>query len=552
MIKKYRLSMVASMLAVGFMASAHAQLLKIKPIEPTLMAVGGALTRLTNPVLPAGLNPGDAIEGRHIVVFKSLGERKVDDVVADLSQRLGLKVHLVYRNALNGFAATIPAAALPVLSTLPFVDYIEPDRVMSKDQTTQSNVTAWGIDRIDSRPLVLDRQYVYNNDGAGVTAYVIDTGILPGHNEFGGRVGAGFSSINDGRGSVDCNGHGTHVAGTVGGATYGVAKKASLVPVRVLDCRGSGASSGVIAGVDWVIANAKRGSVINMSLGGGASTASDAAVDRAVAAGITVVVAAGNSNTNACNSSPARAAKAVTVGATTNTDARASYSNFGSCLDIFAPGSGILSAWYTSNSATSTLNGTSMAAPHVAGVAVLISAANPGWSPEQVSNALVAASTKGVVGNAGNGSPNTLLYALDNTGLGTVTPPIEEPPVEPPVVEPPPPPPPPAPELAPVAAVNSLSGSSTRLLLSGWRANVTIGVRNTVNGQPLANARVTGRFGNATAVSCTTSAAGTCAVSSATLPNSPSSVTYSVTAVAPATGSYDASKNTVSQVTVRR
>jgi aqualysin 1 len=255
-----------------------------------------------------------------------------------------------------------------------------------------------------------------------VTAYVIDTGIRATHSQFAGRVTSGYSSIADGRGTADCNGHGTHVAGTIGSTTYGVAKGVTLVPVRVLDCNGSGTTSGVIAGVDWVTAHRSGPSVANMSLGGGISDALDAAVNRAITAGVTFAVAAGNSNTNACSASPARVPAAVTVGATASDDSRASYSNYGSCLDLFAPGSGITSTWYTSDAATSTISGTSMATPHVAGVAALYLEANRTASPAAVRDALVAATTGSLVRNPGTGSPNRLLYSrLVTTSTPSVT-----------------------------------------------------------------------------------------------------------------------------------
>ena len=252
-------------------------------------------------------------------------------------------------------------------------------------------------------------------------AYVIDTGINTTHNDFGGRATSGYDAV-DGGAATDCNGHGTHVAGSVGGTTYGVAKGVSLVAVRVLDCAGSGTNSGVIAGMDWVTANHVKPAVANMSLGGGASTAIDDAVNRMHNAGVTVVVAAGNENQNACNVSPSRAANAITVGATTSSDARASYSNFGSCVDVFAPGSSILSAWYTSNTATNTISGTSMASPHVAGVAALYLQGTPSATPATVANAIVTTATSGVVTSSGTGSPNLLVYSL-LTGGGTTTPP---------------------------------------------------------------------------------------------------------------------------------
>jgi subtilisin family serine protease len=255
--------------------------------------------------------------------------------------------------------------------------------------------------------------------------YVLDTGIRLAHQEFGGRASSGFTAINDGRGTDDCNGHGTHVSGTVGGATYGVAKSVSLVAVRVLNCRGSGTTSGVIAGIDWVTANHVKPAVANMSLGGGTSSSLDAAVSNSIAAGVAYAVSAGNSNANACNYSPARVGAAMTVGATTTSDARASYSNFGTCLDLFAPGSSITSAWSTSNTATNTISGTSMASPHVAGVAALVLQGTPGATPSAVRQSIVSNATTGKVTSAGSGSPNVLLYSAFATagGGGTNQPP---------------------------------------------------------------------------------------------------------------------------------
>lgn len=328
----------------------------------------------------------------------------------------GGELGFVYQSAVRGYSAYLPAAAIDGLSRHPMVAGIEKDAVVFA-VGTQTGAT-WGLDRVDQRDRPLNATYTYNADGSGVNSYILDTGILPGHVDFGGRVVAGFTAINDGRGTSDCNGHGTHVAGTVGGTTWGVAKNTQLVAVRVLDCAGSGTTAGVIAGVDWVTANHVKPAVANMSLGGGASSTLDAAVSNAVAAGVTMVVAAGNSNTDACRSSPARAASAITVGATTSSDARASYSNYGSCLDIFAPGSSITSAWYTSNTATSTISGTSMAAPHVAGAAALYLQGNPTASAATVTDAIIANASTGKVSSAGRGSPNRLLYTL-NFGDGS-------------------------------------------------------------------------------------------------------------------------------------
>jgi serine protease len=287
---------------------------------------------------------------------------------------------------------------------------------------SQPNAT-WGLDRIDQRNLPLNATYNYDTNAVNVDVYIIDTGIRAAHVEFGGRVTNGYTAVSDGNGTNDCNGHGTHVAATVGGSIYGVAKSVELHPVRVLGCNGSGSTSGVIAGVNWVAANHSTPAVANMSLGGGASTALDDAVRSAIASGVTFAIAAGNSNANACNSSPARVAEALTVGSTTSTDARSSFSNFGLCLDLFAPGSSITSAWHTSNTATNTISGTSMAAPHVAGVAALYLAVNPSASPSAVHAAVVNNATPNKVTGAGSGSPNRLLYSLFSAAPPTDLPP---------------------------------------------------------------------------------------------------------------------------------
>jgi subtilisin family serine protease len=367
----------------------------------------------SDPVEPAEAllaPPGtsQSAQGVYIVVLQeSAGDP--GEFAARTVATYGGRVSFTYRTALRGFAAELPARAVEALSRNPQVDFVEPDSPVTI-QETQSNAT-WGLDRVDQRDRPLNGTYVYNATGSGVRAYVIDTGIRSSHNDFGGRVGPGYTSINDGRGTDDCNGHGTHVAGTVGGNIWGMAKGVTLIPVRVLNCQGSGTSSGVIAGVDWVTANAVKPAVANMSLGGGANSALDAAVQNSIAAGITYAVAAGNSGANACNYSPARVGAALTVGATTSSDSRASYSNFGSCLDLFAPGSSITSAWYTSNTATATISGTSMASPHVAGAAALYLQGNAGASPSAVASALTGNASVGKVSSAGSGSPNLLLYS---------------------------------------------------------------------------------------------------------------------------------------------
>lgn len=329
---------------------------------------------------------------------------------------LGGAVGFRYDTALNGFSVTLPAPAAAALAQAPGVIAIERDAEVQADGV-QSPTPSWGLDRIDDVTRDADGSYVYaDSAGSGVRAYIIDTGIRATHVDFGARVQSalGYSAITDKYKTSDCNGHGTHVAGTVGGTAYGVAKLVTLVPVRVLNCRGSGTNSGVIAGIDFVAkakaANPSIPMVANMSLGGGFSSAVNTSVANAVKAGVTMVVAAGNSNADACTASPASEPTAITVGATTSTDARASYSNFGTCVDIFAPGSSITSAWYSSNTATNTISGTSMASPHVAGAAALYLGANPAAAPAAVTSAILAAATPNLVTSPGAGSPNLLLY----------------------------------------------------------------------------------------------------------------------------------------------
>ena len=353
------------------------------------------------------------IQNSYIVVLDDsvVGEKGPYSIAAyianDMAENYHGKLKHVYQNALNGFAAEMSEEDAERLSEDFRVKFVEEDAVMTAD-ATQTN-PPWGLDRIDQRNLPLNATYNYNWTGSGVRVYVIDTGIRTSHTQFGGRASNVFDAF--GGNGQDCHGHGTHVSGTVGGSTYGVAKSALLRGVRVLDCSGSGPNSGVIAGVDWVRQNRINPAVANMSLGGGISSALDTAVNNLSNSGVAIAVAAGNSNANACNSSPARAANAITVGSTTTTDARSSFSNFGTCLDLFAPGSGILSAWFTSNTATATLSGTSMASPHVAGVAALYKQANPSASATTIRNAIVNNATTNVVTNAGTGSPNRLLYS---------------------------------------------------------------------------------------------------------------------------------------------
>lgn len=375
--------------------------------------------------LPALAGSGEILKnenpvpGRYIVVLEDGVTRgdfgtdgllpTVGQVAAELARAHGGTLGFVYDAALRGFSVALSEDQARQLARDARVKYVEEDGFVTAD-TTQTNAT-WGLDRIDQASLPLSTTYTYYKTGSGVNVYIIDTGIRSTHNDFSGRVKSGYTAINDGRGTSDCNGHGTHVSGTVGGTTYGVAKQVNLYPVRVLNCFGSGTTSGVIAGVNWVTSNHIHPAVANMSLSGGGSSSLDSAVQSSINHGVVYAVAAGNNNgANACNYSPARLSAAITVGATTSSDARASYSNIGSCLDLFAPGSNILSDWYTSNTATRTNSGTSMASPHVAGAAALYLQGHPSETPAQVSAALTNNATSGKVTNAGTGSPNKLLY----------------------------------------------------------------------------------------------------------------------------------------------
>jgi subtilisin family serine protease len=330
-------------------------------------------------------------------------------VADELAFRWGGELTNVYAHAINGFSVRMSDTQAVALADDPRVKFVEEDSMMFAT-VTQSN-PPWGLDRIGQRDLPLNHAYSYTSTGNGVNAYIIDTGIRRTHTQFGGRAFAAFDSVGDGQNTNDCNGHGTHVAGTVGGSTYGVAKSVRLFAVRVLSCSGSGTTSGVIAGVNWVTANRINPAVANMSLGGGVSSALDSAVRNSIASGVTYAIAAGNSNINAANASPARVSEAITVGASTISDARASFSNFGSVVDIFAPGASILSAWRTSDTATATLSGTSMATPHVAGVAArYLQNAPPGTSPATVRNAIVNAATLNHLSGIPSGTANRLLF----------------------------------------------------------------------------------------------------------------------------------------------
>lgn len=362
-----------------------------------------ASSPLMAPVQDVDAAVEQAIPGRFIVTLRS-GEN-----ASAVAAAYGVRPDFVYSYALNGFAGAMSDAARSGLLRDARVTRVEADGVVHTT-TAQSGAT-WGLDRIDQRALPLNGTYSYTSTGSGVTAYIIDTGIQIGHSDLGGRASVGVDEVGDGQNGIDCNGHGTHVSGTVGGTTYGVAKSVTLVAVRVLNCSGSGTWSGVAAGMDWVVAHVHRPAVANMSLGGGANSTVDDALRRMIGAGVATAVAAGNGNMggvaqDACKYSPARVAEAMTIGATSSTDAKTSWSNYGNCVDWFAPGLNITSDWLTG---TKTISGTSMATPHTTGVAALYLQTNPAATPQQVRDALYANTTKGVV-TSSKTTNNHLLY----------------------------------------------------------------------------------------------------------------------------------------------
>ncbi|GAA4444936.1 serine protease [Actinokineospora soli] len=369
-----------------------------------VLAVASPATAQTAAVRPAA-NP---VPGSYIVVLKDAGAsaQSTRSAASDLARQHGGTLTQTYTASLRGFAVKLGDAAAKRLAAHPAVAYVEQDGYATGSDT-QPDAT-WGIDRIDQRDLPLNSSYTYPNTGSGATAYILDTGVDESHPDFEGRVQHGYDFIDNDPDASDCHGHGTHVAGTVGSKTYGVAKKVKLVSVRVLNCQSSGQWSQIIAGIDWVAKNAVKPAVANMSLGGGANTSVDNAVASLVSSGVTAAVASGNGNTDACGTSPARVSSAITVNATDRSDNRSSFSNYGSCTDIFAPGTTITST--RNGGGTQDMSGTSMATPHVAGTVALYLTTTPSATPSQVAGAVTGGATSGKVVNPGASSPNKLLY----------------------------------------------------------------------------------------------------------------------------------------------
>ncbi|WP_372748984.1 S8 family peptidase [Litorivivens sp.] len=422
----------ATLVAVmGASTSVHAGLLD--SVDKTLSEPAKTVNKALGGNAGEVLNVADALPNRYIVVLKE--GVAVNQTLDALMSRYGGQADLSFNSVLNGFAAYLNPLQVKALSLDNAVKYVEQDAIQRISEQSQKNAT-WGLDRIDQKDLPLNKTFSYSAAGKGVHAYIVDTGIRSDHKDFSGRLGNGENTSDDPKQppaglldpifailfgekenpddpTNDCNGHGTHVAGTVGGSEWGVAKGVTLHAVRVLNCQGAGSNSTVIGGLDWIAKNVQQPAVVNMSLGGGASRAIDEAVEKLIKKGITVVVAAGNDNKDACDYSPARSKPAITVAASDKTDRRADFSNHGRCADLFAPGKDITSAWIDSNRATKTISGTSMASPHVAGVVALLLEKNPKLSPADIEKQLLTLTASGKIRD-NKGVPNKLLQISNN------------------------------------------------------------------------------------------------------------------------------------------
>lgn len=384
----------------------------------TAVAAAAGVTLMASPFAGAapapatgkiyGADAATAVSGSYIVML----DQKTDK--AKLAKEYGGKLNRDYSSAINGFSASgLSESEAKRLAADPAVSKVVQNKKFHAS-ATQDNPPSWGLDRIDQAETAGDDAYTYpDSAGEGVTAYVIDTGVRTTHQEFEGRAGSGFDAVDNDDSADDGNGHGTHVAGTIAGATYGVAKKAKIVAVRVLDDSGSGTTEQVVAGIDWVTENHQGPSVANMSLGGGADEALDAAVQKAIASGVTFAVAAGNESSDAGEGSPSRVPEAITVASSTVDDEQSSFSNYGPAVDIYAPGSDITSSWNDSDDASHTISGTSMATPHVVGAAAVYLAGHPDATPAEVATALTGGATPDAIGNATEGTANKLLKVVE-------------------------------------------------------------------------------------------------------------------------------------------
>ncbi|MEU0091210.1 S8 family serine peptidase [Kribbella sp. NPDC006257] len=377
--------------AAGLASTASASEAPSTPPAPTIRGAGSAT----------------AIPGSYVVVLagnKSAAETRV--TTQSLAASYDVKVRRQFDSSIRGFSANMSEEQAKKVAGDTRVAFVQQNQKITADQDDPP----WGLDRTDQRDLPLDKKFEPSGTADNVNVYVIDTGIYAAHKDFGGRASVGTDTVGDGQNGVDCMGHGSHVAGTIAGTTYGLAKGAKIIAVRVLDCNGSGTTESVVGGIDWVTKNAKKPAVANMSLGGGTDIALDAAVKASIDAGITYAVAAGNDSSDACSASPADQPDAITVGATDDKDAKATFSNFGRCVDVFAPGVDITSVGITAPDSTAKMSGTSMATPHVSGGIALYLSQHPDAKPADVAKALVGAATPDKVGDPGTGSPNKLLF----------------------------------------------------------------------------------------------------------------------------------------------
>jgi subtilisin family serine protease len=388
---------------------------KLVVVGAAAAAIAGSGTAVAQAQVRAADTAGSVADS-YLVVLKdssAIPLSEIKAVVASAAQNLaghyGAQLTRTFSTVLHGFSVTANEQEAKRLAADNSVAYVVQNHVFHVADT-QQNPPSWGLDRVDQHDLPLDKSYTYSTAASNVTAYVIDTGVRATHETFGGRVSGGKDFVDNDNDPNDENGHGTHVAGTIGGSEYGLAKGVKIVPVRVLDAQGSGTTDQVVAGIDWVADNASGPSVANMSLGGSADDAIDQAVSGAIAKGVTFAVAAGNDSSDAGNDSPARVPAAITVAASDQTDKQASFSNYGSVVDLYAPGVNITSSWGTGDTATNTISGTSMATPHVTGAAALYLADHPDATPAQVSSALTASATSDKISNASAGTPNKLLY----------------------------------------------------------------------------------------------------------------------------------------------